>query len=83
MVTSPTKSSQVVDDAITQENHASVTQRLVSILPGQICTVCSKSFSVCHQGYRDVERHIKALVHQSGSRVVMETQKIISFLSEK
>ena len=48
------------------------------------CTVCSKSFSVCHQGYRDVERHIKGLVHQSGSRVVMQTRKITnSFLSEK
>jgi len=39
---------------------------------------------VCHQGYRDVERHLKGLLHQSGSRIVMQTQKITnSFLSEK
>jgi len=35
------------------------------------CTVCSKSFSVCHQGYSDVERHMKGIVHQSRSRVII------------
>ena len=36
---------------------------------------------MCHQGYRDVERHLKGLLHQSGSRVVIQTTN--SFLSEK
>ena len=53
--------------------------------PGKAyCTMCSKSFSVCHQGYRDVKRHMEGSVHQSRSRVVTQTQKISdNFVSEK
>ena len=39
---------------------------------------------MCHQGYRDVERHIKGTVHQSKSRDVSQSAKITNtFISEK
>ena len=57
----------------------------VSGQPGKAyCPVCSKSFSVCHQGYRDVQRHMNGSVHQSRTRDVLQTRKITdNFVSEK
>ena len=57
----------------------------VSGQPGKAyCMVCSKSFSVCHQGYRDVQWHMNGSVHQSRSRDVTQTRKITdNFVSEK
>ena len=48
------------------------------------CTACRKGFMVCHQGYRDVVRHMKSSTHRSTSRVIVQSGKITdSFLSEK
>ena len=48
------------------------------------CTACRKSFTVCHQGYRDVVRHIESYSHQSASGVIAQSCKITdTFLSEK
>ena len=54
--------------------------------PGKaFCTVYNKSFSVCHQGYRVVERHMNGLLHHSKScAIVAGTRKIMdSFVSDK
>ena len=29
-----------------------------------ICKLCSKSFCITHQGYRDIERHLSISFHQ-------------------
>ena len=48
------------------------------------CKVCSKSFSICHQGYRDVERHLGSIIHTTKSRDVHQHPRITdSFLSQR
>ena len=40
------------------------------------CTACRKSFTVCHQGYRDAVRHFESSSHQSASRVIAQSCKL-------
>ena len=30
-----------------------------------ICKLCSKSFCITHQGYRDIERHLSSTLHRN------------------
>lgn len=41
-----------------------------------LCTVCSKSFSVCHQGVRDVEHHMSGLIQIKESKKLINTLKL-------
>ena len=43
-----------------------------------LCTVCSKSFSVCRQDNRYIERHMDSLTHKSNCREVSQLLKITS-----
>ena len=43
-----------------------------------LCIVCNKSFSVRHQGNRDVERHMDSLTHKYNSREVSQLTKTTS-----
>ena len=43
-----------------------------------LCTVCNKSFSVCHQGNRDVERHMDSITYKCNSREVIQLPKTTS-----
>ena len=48
-----------------------------------LCTVCNKSFSVRHQGNRDVERYMDSLTHKYNSREVSQLSKTTpSFLRQ-
>ena len=48
------------------------------------CKVCSKSFFICHQCYRDVERHLGSIIHTTKCRDVHQHPQITdSFLSQR
>lgn len=47
------------------------------------CTVCNSSFSIVHQGRRDVESHIQGMEHEQLVAVVNFCQKIKSFVPDQ
>ena len=47
------------------------------------CTVCSSSFSIVHQGKRDVERHIKGSEHKCLSDIVNSCQTLTKFMPDR
>lgn len=47
------------------------------------CAVCSSSFSIVHQGKRDVERHIKGSEHKRLSGIVNSCQTLTKFLPDR
>ena len=48
------------------------------------CTVCCKSLSTSHQGYRDIDRHINGQVHQSRTKQLESNRRITDcFVSDR
>lgn len=48
-----------------------------------LCTVCNSSFSIAHQGKKDVQRHVQGTEHTRLSKIVNSCQTLTEFMPDK